>query len=791
MPDATPPQAGGLWARLFGMGPIDQPQEESKPEEPAPRAAESPPVVGPGLTAAVEVLALPPAPLAELNATAPLPQAVPLFLPSLPPATAEAAAPMVPASGTVAAGEKEVDKLLGEAPSEPSRPKVPDPFSPGLAPSPAEAPLWPAVTALPELCPICQTPRAGAQVYCSDCGWTFSENGPRLFASAPGNATPAAVVPSFTPTHQARSPMTPSAERLKNRYQIREVISERAGIVRYRGLDHGTGAAEPVPVVILSSPLPEMVEVLEEVPLSLPEEDEDILPTFDDVAGAAPGAAPLAEGPAAWPSLGWEKELLARARHPALPSLVDDFIHDNCEFVVVEAPQGQSLWDAWDDPDSEAATRYEWLQQLAEGLQALHQAGAIVEGIRPDLVVVTPTGQARIHDLSDLLPLPLPPQPPLRANLYTAPELILSPQEATAQADLYSFGALIYALEYLHHDLEEKDFQRPYTPFQITERYPDVHPLFFRLVNKTFVRDPHTRFPTDEAGTKDASGFSELSNALDVCRRCFDNVRLDIAAWTTTGMVRTGNEDAFGLLHAVDARQDDLYEYALVLLCDGMGGYEAGEVAAAMAITELRNYLLQQPLFAALAGKDPPPPGYFEVEACKKALHAALLETNKRVYTASRAPGRGRRGMGCTAEAIYLDSRHVVVGHVGDSRTYHLHQGRLLQLTRDQTLVNRLVELGQLTAEEAEHHPRKNELQQAIGGQPEVFPGVYHGKLKRGDWVIVCSDGVTNHIPSADLEKMLTRETAGSAEEAARRLINLCNLRGATDNATLVVIRAS
>ena len=146
--------------------------------------------------------------------------------------------------------------------------------------------------------------------------------------------------------------------------------------------------------------------------------------------------------------------------------------------------------------------------------------------------------------------------------------------------------------------------------------------------------------------------------------------------------------------------------------------------------------------------------------------------------------------MGCTAEAVYVDNQNVIVGHVGDSRTYHLHQGRLIQLTRDQTLVNRLVELGQLTEEEAENHPRKNELQQAIGGQPDVVPGLYHGKLKRGDWVLVCSDGLTNHIPTADLEKMLTREAAGSAEEAARRLLNLVNLRGATDNATIVVVRA-
>jgi protein phosphatase len=147
--------------------------------------------------------------------------------------------------------------------------------------------------------------------------------------------------------------------------------------------------------------------------------------------------------------------------------------------------------------------------------------------------------------------------------------------------------------------------------------------------------------------------------------------------------------------------------------------------------------------------------------------------------------------MGCTAECVYIDSRNVVAGHVGDSRVYHVHRGRLVQLTRDQTLVNRLVELGQLTEAEAEDHPRRNELQQAIGGQPDVVPGTYSAKMNRGDWVLVCSDGLSNHITNKELETMLTREAANSAEDAARRLLNLVNLRGATDNATIVVVRAS
>jgi protein phosphatase len=567
---------------------------------------------------------------------------------------------------------------------------------------------------------------------------------------------------------------------LKNRFELGGLISERLGVRRHRGIDLDNGQT----VVIVAAPIAQLA-VADAMPVAAVI-DDDILPGFDS---EIPIAMPIGGSDSAWPSIAWEKSLLEKAKDPALPKILDQFTANDTEYLVLEVPVGQSIWDAWDDPDADSGIRYGWLEKIAAGLEALHRAGAIYEGFRPDAVVIAEGGQPRISDVSDLLPIPVPPGAPIKGTLYTAPELMLNPSSADKRADLYSFGALLYSLEYLHHPLEAKDFERQFTPLQITERFPDVHPMFLRLINKTFCRDIHMRFPTDEA-RDDPSGFIELIKTLDICRRNLDKVRLDISAWTTTGMVRTGNEDAMTVLHGVDARLDDLHEYAMVLLCDGMGGYDAGEVAADLAINEMRKYLLQQPIFAALTGgtapKEPVDPKKYQ-----DVLRDTLKHANREVYTAARTPGKGKRGMGCTAECVYIDNRYVIAGHVGDSRVYHLHRGRLVQLTRDQTLVNRLVELGQLTPEEAENHSRKNELQQAIGGQPDVVPGVYHGQLQRGDWVLVCSDGLTNHITNAELETMLTREAANSAEEAARRLLNLVNLRGATDNATIVVVRAS
>ena len=625
--------------------------------------------------------------------------------------------------------------------------------------------------AAPQLCLACGTPRHSGSAFCFDCGWLFPAAGAVVAPMSAGSP----------PLRDSAMPATTNT-RLQNRYEIGDLLCERQGVLRHRGTDQTNGH----PVVIVSAPMPE-AEVVEAEPVMAIPVDDDIMPGFDD---EAPLAVNVTAFLAAWPSIAWEKALLEKANHPGLPKVLDQFIESDTEYLVLEWPLGESLWDAWDDPNATAEMRYTWLQRIATSIQALHSAGAIFEGIRPDVIVIAEGSQPRITDLTDVMPCPVPPGAPIKATLYTAPELILTPKSADMRSDLYSFGALVYSLEYLHHPLEEKDFERQFTPLQITERFPDVHPLFLRLINKTFCRDINTRFPSDEMTKVDPSGFSELIRTLGVCGRAFDDVRLDIAAWTTTGMVRTGNEDALTVLHGVDTRQDHLGEYAMILLCDGMGGYEAGELAAAMAIDEMRKYLLAQPIFAALTGKEGPtdpvdPKKYQDV------LRDALKHANKEVFTASRTPGKGKRGMGCTAECVYIDSRNVIAGHVGDSRVYHLHRGRLIQLTRDQTLVNRLVELGQLTAAEAEDHPRKNELQQAIGGQPDVNPGTYSGKLMRGDWVLVCSDGLTNHISNIELEKMLTREAANSAEEAARRLLNLVNLRGATDNATIVVVRAS
>jgi protein phosphatase len=650
-------------------------------------------------------------------------------------------------------------------------------------PVPEQAPPPPPVVAeapAPVLCPVCQSPHEGSSLSCLDCGYYFSADD---------------LARAAAPT----APKAP-AVKLQNRFEVRELINERFGVARYRGLDHAS--SPPVPVVILQQTSVSAIPAAEAIPVAAAPDDfgEDLMPTFDEALLATPATEIIPSRPG-WPAISWERSLLTTHAQPGLPEIVAEFQEGDAEYLVEEVPQGRSLYDAWDDPVLTTQQKYGLLAQVAETMYSLHQTNAMLEALRPEIIVVTDDLHARLTDLSDLLPLPIPADVPLRGTLYTAPELMAG--KGDPRAVLYSFGGMLYSL-HVGRELQEIDFDRPGNPKPFVPRFPDIHPAFGRLMSKTFRREPDSRFPTDEASKEDATGFLELIRTLNVLGRTMDLCRLEISAWTTTGMVRTGNEDAFALLHSCESRQDDMGDASLILLADGMGGYEAGEVAAALAIQIARQTLIAQKPFTPVAGQssfptDPlattaRPEGHAplptNVDVVKQQIKAAIKEANKQVFAASRAPGSKRRGMGCTIEVVYVDGRNVIVGHVGDSRTYLLSEGRLMQLTRDQTLVNRLVELGSLTPEEAETHPRRNELQQAVGGQPDVEPGIYHGVLRPGDWVLVCSDGLTNHINNLQLKEMMQTE-AQSAEMAARRLVNFANIEGATDNATVIVVRAT
>jgi len=256
-------------------------------------------------------------------------------------------------------------------------------------------------------------------------------------------------------------------------------------------------------------------------------------------------------------------------------------------------------------------------------------------------------------------------------------------------------------------------------------------------------------------------------------------VRMDIGDATTTGRVRSRNEDSHGIQHLAWANGDQHHEMAAIVVADGMGGYEAGDRASALVVQQVLAGLAEAFGKAPAAGVKPTQ----TAETITRLITIAndvVLEQSQRDPTC--------KGMGATAAVVVVRDADVCIGHVGDCRVYHFTGGQVKQVTRDQTLVARLVEIGALSPEEALNHPQRNEVTQAIGKHTEIQPTSQQLKLASGDWLIVACDGLHAHVDIAALAAALASSPA-SAATLAQHLVDLANEGGGSDNCTVVALR--
>jgi len=236
----------------------------------------------------------------------------------------------------------------------------------------------------------------------------------------------------------------------------------------------------------------------------------------------------------------------------------------------------------------------------------------------------------------------------------------------------------------------------------------------------------------------------------------------DLAVLTDVGTNREGNEDSCG--HLVES--DNVVVF---LVADGVGGYEGGEVASAMAVE------------ATLEAFRSSPPNL----GASKRLHRALQRANIEIHNRALAVPELRR-MATTATAIAVNlSEGMLYGvHCGDCRLYLVRDRKISQLTRDHTMVGERVRMGLMTAERARTHPDRSALSRCLG--QDLIPSIDRitTPMRQNDRLILCSDGLWSVIPDDEIEK-LSRE--GDAETACRRLIETANYRGTPDNLTVAV----
>jgi len=237
-------------------------------------------------------------------------------------------------------------------------------------------------------------------------------------------------------------------------------------------------------------------------------------------------------------------------------------------------------------------------------------------------------------------------------------------------------------------------------------------------------------------------------------------MRLTVVARSDIGLKRRANED----FHAVDETA------GLFVVADGLGGHVAGRTASELGVgrflSVLRDLGEPEPRLQPLR------------EACRTA-HRAILQR------ACEQPEL--QGMGTTLTALWLRGRRAALAHVGDSRIYLFRDQRLYPLTFDHSVVNEMMFRGELSAEDARHHPYRHVITRALGVGAALEPDLAEFSIQPGDLFVLCTDGVSGPIGDAELLEMIRKE-GGDLETLADRLIATANQRGGEDNATVILL---
>lgn len=244
----------------------------------------------------------------------------------------------------------------------------------------------------------------------------------------------------------------------------------------------------------------------------------------------------------------------------------------------------------------------------------------------------------------------------------------------------------------------------------------------------------------------------------------------------SVGRQRDHNEDSLLWFNATFSNGVDDIPFGLFIVADGMGGHQFGEVASSAAAKALSEHIMRK-LYFPVFGITPEMPS----ESLHEIMGSGIKAAQNAVIT--KAPGGGT-----TLTAALLLGEQVTIGHVGDSRLYYVFpDGRMDIMTNDHSLVKRLLDLGQITEEEAKNHPNKNVLYRALGQSEPFRPDIQTTPVPRPGYVLICSDGLWGSVNDDELFRIITSSETPSI--ACAKLVEAANLAGGPDNISVVLIK--
>ena len=272
-----------------------------------------------------------------------------------------------------------------------------------------------------------------------------------------------------------------------------------------------------------------------------------------------------------------------------------------------------------------------------------------------------------------------------------------------------------------------------------------------------------------------ASQFASALQAGLIEVRRPTSVDVRVGRLSDVGQARQINEDSLLSIEISQVRRSISEPLGLYAVCDGMGGHSAGDVASALAVQTLARKALAEVMSDGIAEGAPP--------NWEGWLRGALQEANQAVFGQRRASGSDM-GTTCVAALVHCDT--ATIAHAGDSRCYLLNDQGIHMLTQDHSLVQRLIQLGQLTPEEARTHPQRNVIYKNLGDKPSVEPDLTTRQLEPGDRLLLCSDGLSGMLDDQRIFQIIM--SSQHPQEACYRLIAAANEAGGEDNISAIIV---
>lgn len=453
-------------------------------------------------------------------------------------------------------------------------------------------------------------------------------------------------------------------------------------------------------------------------------------------------------------------EQLAEIHHPALILPQERCERDGRVSLITPSQSGLPLSQRIGRTSEREAAG--WGVQLCQAVEVLHRHGLLCVDLPPENILLDKTGRLHLAQFDAIRLKDSIEESPVLTDGYAAPEAYKT-QVLNEAADVFALGACLYAVLVGRRLPVEGWAVQPEPPVFYPEKV--LTPEFERVLSRALALEPTERYADVHALKHDLLALSQSGHVR--------------SAWRTdVGQVRDHNEDAV-LIKEVG--QDSIAGNdfrGLYIVSDGMGGAEAGEVASQIAIQTVARHV--EAAWADAEAEE-------EVEAAtwERCLREAVETANTRIVQYGKDHPESA-GLGATIVAVLMQAGQLVLAWIGDSRVYLLENGTLHQLSHDHSLVARLVEIGQLTEEEALTHEHRNVLIRSLGSKENVKVDTLSRPLKRGVRLLLCSDGLTSHVLDPAIADIMSRHR--TPHEAALELTVAANTAGGSDNISVVVV---